>query len=147
MPRVPMSDGDAKHLLETCDLLRVAFHDGTAPYLLPLGCVWHDGALYGVTDSGRKTEIASENSRVAFQTDTSRQTGLFEWESVTGEGRFELVTEPTEIGQAMAKLQPFVASAPDWWREEQAPKMAAGELLVWRIRPGTVTGVRYVRPT
>ena len=142
-----MSDDEARQLLESCDLLRVAFHDGTEPYLIPLGCVWHDDALYGVTDSGRKTQIASEHSLVAFQVDTSRQTGIFEWESVTGQGRFEIVADPTEIGQAMAKLQPFVAGAPDWWREEQAPRMATGELLVWRIRPTTATGVRYVRPS
>jgi len=147
VPRVTMSDHDTRHLLQTCEVLRVAFHDGAAPYLIPLGCVWHDGALYGVTDPGRKTQIASEHSLVAFQADTSRQTGFFEWESVTGQGRFEIVADPTEIGRAMAKLQPLVAKAPDWWRAEQAPKMAAGELLVWRIRPTAATGVRYVRPS
>lgn len=147
MPRIPMSGAEIKRLLETCELLRVAFYDGDDAYLIPLGCVWHDGGLYGVTDAGRKTEIAARNARVAFQADTARQTGLFEWESVTGEGQFEIVTDPTEIGQAMAKLQPFVATAPDWWKREQAPRMSAGELLVWRIHPTTHSGVRYVRPT
>jgi len=147
MPRVRMSDADSSRLLASCQLLRVAFFDGDEPYLIPLGCVWHNGALYGVTEGGRKTEIASRNPRVAFQTDTALRTGLFEWESVTGEGRFEIVDDPGEIGQAMAKLQPFVATAPDWWRDEQAPKMAAGTLLVWRIRPTSRAGVRYQRPT
>lgn len=146
MSRVPMSEAEATHLLETCELLRVSFHDGDDPYLIPLGCVWHDGALYGVTEAGRKTEMAARNARVAFQTDTALRTGLFEWESVTGQGRFEVVSDPAEIRQAMAKLQPFVAAAPEWWRNEQGPRMAAGELLVWRIRPRTYTGARYVRP-
>lgn len=146
MPRVPMSDDEAAQFLETCDLLRVSFQRGTAPYLIPLGCVWHAGALYGVTEPGQKTAIAAANSRVAFQADTARRTGLFEWESVTGEGDFEIATDQTEIGQAMAKLRPVVATAPDWWREEQAPKLSTGQLLVWRIRPSRITGVRYVRP-
>lgn len=147
MPRVSMSEAEATHLLETCELLRVAFYDGDDPYLIPLGCVWHDGALYGVTEPGRKTEIAARNARVAFQTDTALRTGLFEWESVTGEGRFDIVSDPSEMRVAMAKLQSFVATAPEWWRDEQGPRMAAGELLVWRIRPTMRTGVRYVRPT
>jgi len=141
-----MSQDEVARLLETCDLLRVAFLDGTDTYLIPLGCVWHDGALYGVADAGRKTEIAAQHPRVAFQFDTARQTGLFEWESLTGEGDFEVVTDPIEIGSAMTKLQLFVASAPDWWRQEQAPRMASGQLLVWRIRPRVTTGVRYVQP-
>lgn len=146
MPRVPMSEDEVARLLETCDLLRVAFHDGASNYLIPLGCVWSGGALYGVADPGRKTEIAADHPHVAFQTDTSRQTGLFEWESITGQGEFQIVEDPAEVGIAMAKLQPFVATAPDWWKAEQAPKMSAGQLLVWRIRPTSVTGVRYSQP-
>lgn len=146
MPRVPMNDGEVARLLEASELLRVAFHDGSSTYLIPLGCVWCDGALYGVMDPGLKSEIAAEHPAVAFQTDTARETGLFEWESVTGNGEFEIVTDPHEVEKAMAELLPFVATAPDWWRAEQGPKMAAGQLLVWRIQPTTTTGVRYIRP-
>ena len=144
MPRVPMSEAEATRLLEACELLRVAFNDGASTYLIPLGCVWCDGALYGVMDPGRKTEIAVEHPTVAFQTDTARQTGLFEWESVTGHGEFEIVTDSEEVGRAMAKLASFVATAPDWWKREQAPKMADGQLLTWRIRPTAMSGVRYI---
>ncbi len=146
MPRVPMSDEEVVRLLEDCELLRVAFHDGNVTYLIPLGCVWHGGALYGVTDPGRKTEIATQHPRVAFQTDTALETGLFEWRSVTGQGEFEIVSDPEEIRTAMARLQPFVATAPDWWQQEQAPKMSAGKLIVWRICPVETSGVKYVRP-
>jgi nitroimidazol reductase NimA-like FMN-containing flavoprotein (pyridoxamine 5'-phosphate oxidase superfamily) len=141
-----MSEDDVVRLLETSELLRVAFHDGTSTYLIPLGCVWSNGALYGVADPGRKTEIAAEHPQVAFQADTARQTGLFEWESVTGHGEFEIVLDPDEVGRVMAKLQPFVARAPEWWKAEQAPKMSTGQLLVWRIQPTSTTGVRYIPP-
>lgn len=146
MPRMPMSDAEVTRLLESCQLLRVAFSDEEEAYLVPLGCVWHEGALYGVADPGRKTEIAKRNPRVAFQADTARETGLFEWKSVTGQGDFEVVSDPEEIERAMARLQPSVATAPDWWKREQAPRMSAGELVVWRIRPVETSGVQYVRP-
>lgn len=146
MPRVRMNDEEVARRLEDCELVRVAFHDGNTTYLIPLGCVWANGALYGVADPGRKTEIAKQNPRVAFQTDTARETGLFEWESVTGQGDFDIVSDSGEINRAMAKLQPFVETAPNWWKEEQGPKMASGQLLVWRIRPSQTTGVRYTRP-
>lgn len=147
MPRVPMNEDEAMRLLHASELVRVAFHDGMSSYLIPLGCVWCDGALYGVADHGQKTRIAAEHPQVAFQADTARQTGLFEWESVTGQGEFEVVTDPEEVGKAMARLAPFVSTAPEWWKAEQGPRMSSGELLVWRIRPSSVTGVRYVRAT
>lgn len=74
--------------------------------------------------------------------DTAMRTGLWEWESVTGEGVFALV-DGSEKQEALAALQPVVAQAPDWWRREQGPRMAAGALVVWRIRPTYIAGCRY----
>jgi nitroimidazol reductase NimA-like FMN-containing flavoprotein (pyridoxamine 5'-phosphate oxidase superfamily) len=91
MPAQDLNKNDTLAILAEEQLVRVAFHDGESPYLIPLGYVWLRSALYGVTDSGRKTDIAEANPRVAFQVDTSSTTGLFEWRSVTGEGRFEII--------------------------------------------------------
>ena len=137
-------DSDAsEHVLQECEVVRVGFRDRDSTYLIPLGCVWLAGALYGVTDAGRKTELVSADSRVSFQADTSPETGLFEWESVTGQGSFEIVTDPDEKAAALAQLQTLVARAPGWWKAEQGPKLASGRALVWRIRPNTLTGLRY----
>jgi nitroimidazol reductase NimA-like FMN-containing flavoprotein (pyridoxamine 5'-phosphate oxidase superfamily) len=146
MPRLPMTPEEVARLLSVCDLVNVAFDAGEATYLIPLGCVWLDGALYGVTEAGRKTEIAAARPRVAFQADTSRTTGMWEWESVTGQGRFQVVEDAEELKRAMAKLGAAIAEAPEWWKAERAPEMAAGRLLVWRIEPASTTGVRYARP-
>lgn len=143
MPRTPMSNAEDTRLLADCELLRVAFRDGDSTYLIPLGCVCINGVLYGVTDPGRKTEIATAHPRVSFQADTARQTGLFEWESVTGRGVFAIVSDAEERSRALSALQAFIATAPDWWKAEQGPKMASGQLLVWRIQPVSITGVRY----
>jgi nitroimidazol reductase NimA-like FMN-containing flavoprotein (pyridoxamine 5'-phosphate oxidase superfamily) len=129
--------------LAACNVVRIAFRDGNSSYLIPLGYVWLDGALFGVTDPGRKTALAAEDPRVAFQVDTSMETGLFAWDSVTGQGRFEVVDDEHEKQRALAALQSFIATAPDWWWREQSARMAAGELLVWRLRPESMSGVRY----
>lgn len=147
MPRVPMSEDELVRLLKTCETIRVAFYDGSSTYLIPLGCVWFNGALYGVAAPGRKTEIAAEHPRVAFQTDTAQHTGLFEWESVTGHGEFEIVKDAAVVSRTMTKLQPYLASAPNWWKTEQVQRMSAGQLLVWRIQPTSMTGVRYIPPS
>jgi nitroimidazol reductase NimA-like FMN-containing flavoprotein (pyridoxamine 5'-phosphate oxidase superfamily) len=120
----------------------VAFRDHASLYLIPLGYVWLRSALFGVADVGRKTEIAERNPRVAFQVDTSMQTGLWEWRSVTGEGTFELV-DGAQKGETLSALQPVIAAAPDWWRREQGPRMAAGALVVWRLNPTQFAGCRY----
>jgi len=142
MPRSAMSQDDCIRVLVAEQLVRVAFRGQDSVYLIPLGYVWLDSALYGVADTGRKTEMGSQNPTVAFQVDTSMHTGLWEWESVTGDGRFDLVLGP-ERQKALAALQPAVAQAPDWWRREQGPKMAAGTLVVWRLRPTHMAGCRY----
>lgn len=142
MPRSSLTPDDCGRVLANEQLVRVAFSDREALYLIPLGYVWIRSALYGVADPGRKTEIANRNPSVAFQVDTAMHTGLWEWESVTGEGAFELV-DGTEKQDALAALQSAIAKAPEWWRREQGPRMAAGALVVWRIRPTHIAGCRY----
>jgi nitroimidazol reductase NimA-like FMN-containing flavoprotein (pyridoxamine 5'-phosphate oxidase superfamily) len=114
-------------------------------YLIPLGYVWVDAAMYGVGERGRKTELAAREPGVAFQVDTAMETGLFEWESVTGTGQFTVVSEPGEARRALTEMQSFMAGAPDWWRAEQAPRMVQGTLIVWRITPTAFAGSRFAR--
>jgi RimJ/RimL family protein N-acetyltransferase/nitroimidazol reductase NimA-like FMN-containing flavoprotein (pyridoxamine 5'-phosphate oxidase superfamily) len=142
VPRSTLTHDDSLGVLAGEQLVRVAFRDSESLYLIPLGYVWLRSALYGATDPGRKTEIAARNPAVAFQVDSSTRTGFWEWKSVTGEGRFELVEGP-EKQEALEALQPLIAEAPEWWRRELAPKVAAGALAVWRIRPTRVDGRRY----
>ena len=146
MPRQALDNDENIRVLAKERLVRVAFQDGRSAYVIPLGYVWLDGALFGVAEAGRKTELAEANPVVAFQVDTSIKTGLWEWESVTGRGRFEIAgTE--ERAQAIAALQPVIAEAPDWWRREQVPRMAAGKLIVWKLTPTSTSGCRYAPPS
>ncbi len=96
MPRYELSVDEAIEILAGETLVRVAFHGGEAPYLIPLGYVWLDSALFGVAEPGGKTRMAELNPTVAFQVDTSAETGVFEWESVMGEGMFQVVVDEAE---------------------------------------------------
>ncbi len=145
MPARDLSNDEISKILAGEQLVRVAFHDGDSPYLIPLGYVWLRSALYGLTKPGRKTHIAEANPCVAFQVDTSSATGLFESESVTGEGQFEIVTHDEEKQEALSALQSVIAQAPDWWQREQAPRVASGELQVWKVTPTCISGRRYER--
>ena len=143
MPAHDLSSEEAIDVLAIEHLVRVAFLDGASSYLIPLGYVWSGSALYGVLEPGKKTRIAASNPSIAFQVDTSCTTGLFEWASVTGTGRFEVVASQEERQHAMSALQPVIAEAPEWWQEEQAPRVASGALQVWKIVPEKFDGRRY----
>ncbi|MEE8573424.1 MAG: pyridoxamine 5'-phosphate oxidase family protein [Gemmatimonadota bacterium] len=79
MPRYELSVDETIRVLAGEKVVRVAFHDGGALYLIPLGYVWLDSALFAVAEPGRKARMAKSNPTVAFQVDTSAETGVFEW--------------------------------------------------------------------
>ncbi len=142
-----LSSEETQQVLASEQVVRIAFHDGMSHYLIPLGYVWLRSALYGITERGRKTEMAQARPSVAFQIDTSSSTGLFEWRSVTGEGQFEIVMDASEKQEVLVALQPVIESAPDWWQRDQGPRMAAGELEVWKVTATETHGRLYGPPS
>ena len=146
MPRQPLTHDQMVQVLATQNIVRVAFRDGPSSYLIPLGYVWLPPALYGVADAGRKTRLAQRNPGVSFQVDTSSNTGLYEWRSVTGEGRFEIVENVKQKQEVFTALEPIIQQAPDWWRRQQGPRMASGDLLVWKITPTNIAGCECAQP-
>ena len=146
MPRRELSDDATREVLATQGVVRVAFRDGTSPYLIPLGYVWVGEALCGVSDAGRKTRLAQEDPNVSFQVDTSGDTGLWEWRSVTGRGTFDIVHDDGQKRSILDALKPIIGRAPAWWQRQQAPHLASGALLVWRITPRQLAGCEYARP-
>ena len=127
MPRHKLPDDESERLLARGRLVRIGFQDTAAPYLIPLGYVFLHSALYGVTEPGRKTRVAAVNPSVAFQVDTSSESGLWEWESVTGEGRFEIVTGKAEREDNVLKNAPHTAKAvvSDAWQHSYSREQAA----------------------
>jgi nitroimidazol reductase NimA-like FMN-containing flavoprotein (pyridoxamine 5'-phosphate oxidase superfamily) len=135
-----LSERETEELLSEQRIVRVAFDAVGERYLVPLGYVWFEGFLCAVTTDGRKTRIARDNPQVSFQLDDSVETGLFSWKSVSGEGTFELVTDPADIDRISPVLFGRFPDIPEWAREEYADKQASGQLVWVRIRPTRMTG-------
>jgi nitroimidazol reductase NimA-like FMN-containing flavoprotein (pyridoxamine 5'-phosphate oxidase superfamily) len=145
MAAFDLDPDDIRRVLVAQSVVRVAFRDGEDRYLIPLGYVWLRDALHGVSGPGRKIRLAEADPRVSFQVDTSAETGWFVWESVTGDGRFEVVRDEVVRSAVLEAWRPTIASAPDWWRTEIGPAAEAGRLLVWRLTPERMAGRRFGR--
>ena len=44
-------------------VVRIGFQESGEGYLVPLGFVWHERALYAMTTHGRKTRMATVNPK------------------------------------------------------------------------------------
>jgi nitroimidazol reductase NimA-like FMN-containing flavoprotein (pyridoxamine 5'-phosphate oxidase superfamily) len=145
MPMRPLSPEAIDATLVAQRIVRVGFTGPDGPYLVPVGYVWFEGALWIATTVGRKTAMGAANPTVSFQVDDEREAGFYGWSSVTGTGTWESVTDP----ELLARVQPHqlgrFADGPPWWVEEQVAKMMAGELGIYRIVP-TEMGGRTLEP-
>jgi uncharacterized protein len=129
-----------ERLLERRRIVRLAFHSDGRSYLLPLGYVWLERAIFVVSVEGTKTRMAEANSRVAFQVDDAEGGRLARWASVTGEGVWELVAEPEVRARVRDELLRRFPELADWGRSEFQAKGSEGRLLVARITPDWMTG-------
>lgn len=135
-----MSKPEIDRLLDTERLVRIGFEANGECYLVPLGFVWHQNAVYSMTTRGRKTRMAATNPRVSFQIDTSARTGPFTWHSVSGEGTFEVVTSSEELEAILPLLASRFSDMPDWMQAEYAQKQQQGHVVHVRLRPSRLTG-------
>ena len=120
--------------------MRIGFDANNERYLVPLGFIWHEGALYAMTTQGRKMRMAAANPKVSFQIDTSARTGLFSWHSLSGEGTFEVVTDSRELEAISPLLVSRFPDMPGWMQAEYAEKQKQGKVVFVRIRPTRMTG-------
>lgn len=74
MPDFELTEDQSLELIRRERVVRIAFNAQDERYLIPF-----EGAFAGMTHAGRKTRMASENPRVAFQLDNSAETGVFGW--------------------------------------------------------------------
>jgi nitroimidazol reductase NimA-like FMN-containing flavoprotein (pyridoxamine 5'-phosphate oxidase superfamily) len=132
--------------LATQRIVRVAFDAAGERYLIPLGYVWLDNALWCLTTEGRKTRMAAINPKVSFQVDDSSQGSPFEWTSVTGEGMFEVVVGRAAALKVLPALLRRFPDAPAWARGLSMKLLANGDIVALRIRPLVMTGRRMMPP-
>jgi uncharacterized protein len=134
-------DDDQIHAcLERERVIRIAFsHDGEL-YLVPVFYTWHEGALCGLTTPGRKTRLGAANPNVAFQIDSTAETGPWAWSSVTGQGTWEEVPNPVEFGPFALRLRDKLADSPEWAAQLLQERFAKFGMIAWRIRPTSMSG-------
>jgi nitroimidazol reductase NimA-like FMN-containing flavoprotein (pyridoxamine 5'-phosphate oxidase superfamily) len=135
-----LSATEVDELLRGERAMCIGFDANDERYLVPLGFIWHQGALYAMTTQGRKTRMAAANPKVSFQIDTSARTGLFSWHSLSGEGTFEVVTDSKELDAISPVLVSRFPDMPGWMQTEYAVKQAQGKVVFVRIRPTRMTG-------
>jgi nitroimidazol reductase NimA-like FMN-containing flavoprotein (pyridoxamine 5'-phosphate oxidase superfamily) len=146
MPHYELTQPEIEEVLRGERVVRIGFDVGSDRFLVPLGYLWYDGALYGMTTRGRKTTMGALNPHVSFQVDTSEKTGLFTWSSVSGAGEFALVTDGKEIETVSPLLFARFSDMPEWMQAEYAEKQAKNEVVYIRIRPTHLTGRRHSPP-
>jgi nitroimidazol reductase NimA-like FMN-containing flavoprotein (pyridoxamine 5'-phosphate oxidase superfamily) len=142
----PLGQEEIERVLTEQREVRIGFAAGEERYLIPLAYVWLDGCLCGFTTRGRKTRLAQVDPRVSFQVDTSATTGLYIWSSVTGQGTFEVLEEREYPETLFPLISSHFADEPASLKGYFEEQFAAGELVAWRIRPSSITGVREVLP-
>ncbi|MEX0781953.1 MAG: pyridoxamine 5'-phosphate oxidase family protein [Dehalococcoidia bacterium] len=120
-------------------VIRVAFDDGSESFIVPMFYLWHEGALYGLTTPGRKSRMGEADPRVGFQIDTSAQTGEFEWQSVSGQGTWEIVSSEADMA-FVPLLQARLADSPPWAVQLLMQRFQDLGRLAWRIRPTSMSG-------
>ncbi len=121
-------------------VVRVAFFGADGHLLVPMFYLWAEGVFWGLTTPGRKVELARRHDRVAFQVDSTATTGLWEWASVSGHGRWEELADPVELAELAGRFFGRLADGPAWALEALQARFAARGVIGWRIAPEVVDG-------
>jgi nitroimidazol reductase NimA-like FMN-containing flavoprotein (pyridoxamine 5'-phosphate oxidase superfamily) len=121
-------------------IVRIGMGAAGERYLLPVGYLWYDGFIYFASTPGKKTRILEANPEVSFQIDTSATSGIYDWKSVTGEGRVEFVEVAAELDGIRPRLFARFGDMPSWMASEYRGRADSGRLVWMRIRPRHVTG-------
>ena len=139
MPDFELTKDQCVALIRSQQVVRIAFNTSSERYLIPLGYVWFDGAFCGMTDEGRKTQMASENPHVSFQLELRRH-GPFGWQSVTGDATFEVLADAGAIERLAPSVFDRFSDGPAWAIAELSAKADQGKAIFYQLTPRSFTG-------
>ncbi len=140
MPWRSLDRSEIEALLRSQRIIRVAFFGAEERYVISLGYVWVDEALWGTTKRGRKTRLANLDRRVAFTVDDSASSTPFAWRSCVGDGQFELVSLEKFAATAASRMTEVFADNPKWNLREWTDGLKDGSSVCWRITPDNISG-------
>ncbi len=134
------------HVMERCDVCRIALNDNEFPYILPLNfgmevsaqsiTLYFHGAL-----EGKKYELIARDNRASFEMDCSHRLVLceddgnctMEYESVIGQGHMEIVPEE-EKEHALSVLMRHYHSEDFSYNKAALPRTGVFKLTVERLQ-------------
>ena len=114
-------------IIEACDCFRLAFADGTHPYIVPLsfGFVHKDGIrkfYFHSAAAGRKVDLCRRLQYAGFELDTDRQLNTNEkacdfsmaYRSIVGEGEITEFTNREEKCAGLSIIMKQITGREDW---------------------------------
>lgn len=84
-----------RNLLSSQIIGRLAYTDGTQPYIVPVTYTYDGDYIYGQSNEGVKLQILRRNPHVCFEVDC--MTDMRNWQSVVIKGRFEILEHELAI--------------------------------------------------
>jgi nitroimidazol reductase NimA-like FMN-containing flavoprotein (pyridoxamine 5'-phosphate oxidase superfamily) len=97
-----LNEAQIESLLNDTPVGRIGCHLDGITYIVPVNYAYDGVNLYAHSAKGMKIDMMRKNPDVCFQADAI--TDLQNWESVICWGKFEEVTEITERGHTMQKI-------------------------------------------
>lgn len=114
-------------IIQSCDCVRLAFADGTHPYIVPLSFGYHreDGVskfYFHSAAAGQKVELCRKLGYAGFELDTNRQLKPDEkpcdfsvaYQSVVGEGTITELKTPEEKTAGLQVIMKHYSDRTDW---------------------------------
>lgn len=136
-------------IIQSSDCVRLAFADGTHPYIVPVsfGYRREEGQpvfYFHSAAAGRKVDLARALRYAGFELDTNRAVNPNEkpcdfslrYECVVGEGDLSELTEPTAKAEALNLIMQHYSSKNDW----EFPEIALSKTLLFRLAAKEMTG-------
>ncbi len=146
---------DILRVIENNSVLRIALCDGDMPYIIPMNYAYDyvDDTLTFYFHSalkGAKLEIMEKNNNACFEIDCEHNLiegkvacqYSFEFSSVVGVGKTEIVENPQEKIKVMKKLMKHIAK-----KDFDFTEKLVGILTVWKLTVSEFKGKTRKMPT
>lgn len=150
MRRKDLAVTDPKELdemIQRCDCFRLAFADGTHPYIVPLSFGYVRDSktqtfYFHSAGAGRKVDLCRKLGWAGFELDSGREVKPDEkpcdfsvrYESVVGEGAVRELTTPAEKAAGLQQIMAHYSGRSDWsFPEEVLQRTCVFALTVQEI--------------
>ena len=144
-----LNEQEIEDLLKTQSIGRIGCSADGITYIVPLNYFYDGSCIYAHSGEGMKINMMRKNPEICFQTDII--SNITEWESVVAWGKFEEITDISEMQNAMQKiinhLRPLINSEahPSHGITERNSNIGLEkELIIYKIMLTKKTG-RYER--